>query len=555
MRKSTEEAERQVLSLSSQEDQIRVRFSDLNIVEWYTESKSAFEPDKRPKFKEMLERIDEGKIEGIIAWHPDRLSRNEVDASAVTYRIRQMKIKDLKFASGFNFDQTPESMMMLQMTMSQSQYYSAKLSKDVKRGNEKKRQMGGLTGQAPEGYINVRTSLTGRGEARVEKDPERFYLMRRAFELFLTGEYSVQSIHTIMTDEWGYKTAIHGSRGGKPIVKNTLYNSFRNVRYAGLVPDPYDSEKFYKADFPAMITAEEYDKVQTLLGRKGMPRLTTRKQFALRGLIRCGLCGCMITAERKTKKLATGKIASYDYYHCTGKRGCAQRSFYIRETELWDELNELLNSYELVPELYEWAMDAFREFAEQEVTGRNSIQVMQDKSIESTQTQLDRLLDMATRGLIDDEQYRTKGAELKSQLNQLQEERAGTNYRVKNWYEMATETFEKLTSVSEKFKDGDIASKKDILLAIGQNPTLTNGKLAITPNEWLVPVAKSAKGLRDEIDRVRTEPLQIQKASEEAVSNQWWGWMESNHLPSGYASHYYFRNAFRLCELDYPFIL
>ncbi len=118
MRKSTEEAERQVLSLASQEDQIKAKFGDLKIVAWYKESKSAFEPDKRLKFKEMLEQIDNGKIDGIIAWHPDRLSRNEVDASAVTWRIRQMKIKDLKFASGFNFDQTPESMMMLQMTMS-----------------------------------------------------------------------------------------------------------------------------------------------------------------------------------------------------------------------------------------------------------------------------------------------------------------------------------------------------------------------------------------------------------------------------------------------------
>jgi hypothetical protein len=52
--------------------------------------------------------------------------------------------------------------------------------------------------------------------------------------------------------------------------------------------------------------------------------------------------------------------------------------------------------------------------------------------------------------------------------------------------------------------------------------------------QWMSPVAKSAKGLRDEIDRVRTEPLQIQKASEEAASNQWWGRVESNHLPSGY---------------------
>ena len=535
MRKSTEEAERQMLSLDSQRDKIFERYGDLNIVAEFRESKSAAEPYKRPKFREMLDRIDAGEIDGIVAWHPDRLSRNEMDAAEIGFRTRKGIIKDLKFVSGVTFENTPEGIMMLQFTMAQSQHYSAKLSKDVKRGNEKKRQMGGLTGQAPEGYINVRTSLTGRGEATVERDPERFPLMRKAFDLFLTGEYSVQSIHTIMTDEWGYKTAVHGTRGGKPIIKNTLYNTFRNIRYAGLVPDPYAPEKFYKASFPAMISMEEYDKVQVLLGRKGMPRLTSRKQFALRGFIRCGSCDCMITSTRKTKTLASGKQAVYDYYHCTGKRsGCTQRSIYVKEDDLWSQLTELLNSYELSPKMYDWAMEAFREFADQEVAERNLVQNTQQGSIDGVQTQLDKLLDMATRGLIDDEQYRIKCVSLKSELKSLQEAQADTNHRVKNWYEIATETFEKLMYAGDKFKTGDVGNKKDVLLAIGQNPTLLDGKLGITPHKWLILVGKSSKGIRNDLDMVRTMPLQIQKASEEAIHHDWWGWIELNYLPSGY---------------------
>ena len=37
-------------------------------------------------------------------------------------------------------------------------------------------------------------------------------------------------------------------------------------------------------------------------------------------------------------------------------------------------------------------------------------------------------------------------------------------------------------------------------------------------------------------------------------TNNWWAWKELNFRPIGYASHYYFRNLFRVCELDYPFI-
>jgi len=520
-RKSTEEEERQVLSLASQKDKIAERFGDLKIGVEISESKSAFEPNKRPEFKKLLELLDEGKIDGIVAWHPDRLCRNEIDAAEITWRIRRGIIKDLKFASGFTFENTPESMMMLQLTMSQSQYFSAKLSKDVRRGNEKKRQMGGLTGKAHEGYLNINSNVI--------IDPDRFPLIRKAFDLFLTGEYSVQSINKIMNNEWGYKTLQRRKMGGNGLSRASLYYMFRNVRYAGLIPDPHEPGRFYKATFPAMITMEEYDKAQVLLGRKGLPRLASHKQFALRGFIHCGDCGCVITAQSKRKQLKSGKVNVYTYYHCTGKRkGCTQKSTYVKENDLYEQLLELLDNYELVPKMYDWAMDAFRDFAGQEAHERNNVQTMQNKSITDTQTQLDKLLDMATRGLIDDDQFKTKRESLKAALKLLQEDQADTAHRVKNWYEIATETLEKLVQAGEKFATGDLADKRDILLAIGQNPTILNGKLEIIPNKWLVPVTKSAPRIRAELEMVRTMPQQIQKASEEAIMSNWRRERDSN---------------------------
>ena len=521
VRKSTEDEEKQVLSKEAQADKIKERFPDAKIVAFLDESKSAFEPDKRVVFKRVLEMLDKGEADGIIAWHPDRLSRNEVDASAITWRIRQGIIKDLKFAS-FSFDNSPEGLMMLQMTMSQSQYFSAKLSKDVKRGNEKKRQLGGLTGLAPEGYLNDRLHKT------VVKDPVRFKLIRQAFDLFLTGEYSVQAILRIMNDDWKYKTVKRSKIGGKSMSRSTLYHMFRNVRYAGLVPDPYDPERFYKASFPPMITPDEYDRVQVLLGTKGCPRLASRKQFALRGFIKCGECGCMITAQSKAKKLKNGDVKLHSYYHCTGKRqGCSQiKGFgYKREGELFDELVELLDQYELTSRLNEWGLKALKQLADKEADERSTVQTMQNNSIESVQQQLDRLLGLATEGFIDKQTYRNKHDALMAELTDLQTLQADTANKANNWYEFAVETFEKLVDANERFAAGDIATKKEILLAIGQNPVLLNGKLEITPNGWLEPIQKNAKLFRAELERVRTLPQQIQKASEEALSLKWYSRM------------------------------
>ena len=79
-RKSTEQEDRQVQSL---DDQIReltklARRESLTIVETYHESKSAKAPNNRPEFDRLMSAIDEGRIDGILTWSINRLSRNPV---------------------------------------------------------------------------------------------------------------------------------------------------------------------------------------------------------------------------------------------------------------------------------------------------------------------------------------------------------------------------------------------------------------------------------------------------------------------------------------------
>ena len=148
VRKSTEGEERQALSIESQKDKVREVFPGLVIVDVLEERHSAFKPYNRPVFDQMIKRIESGEAGGIIAWHPDRLSRNEIDASTITYLVRMGKIADLKFGS-YNFDNSPEGIMMLQLALSQSQYFSSKLGKDVKRGLEKKVSLAGFPVSPP----------------------------------------------------------------------------------------------------------------------------------------------------------------------------------------------------------------------------------------------------------------------------------------------------------------------------------------------------------------------------------------------------------------------
>ena len=97
-RKSTDEPDRQILSIEAQIQELK-EFAErehLEIVDTFIESQTAKEPG-RPIFNQMLSLIEKGKANGIVAWHPDRLARNSVDGGRIIYLIDIAKVVALKF--------------------------------------------------------------------------------------------------------------------------------------------------------------------------------------------------------------------------------------------------------------------------------------------------------------------------------------------------------------------------------------------------------------------------------------------------------------------------
>ena len=326
-RKSTDD-ERQVLSLSSQKTEADKRFDNLKRIELPPESVSAFYPEKRPVFNDMIQRIKSGKANGIIAWHPDRLSRNPKDAAEIIYLLDIGLLKDLKFCS-YHFDNSPEGKMMLQITMSQSKYSSDKLSKDVSRGLNDKATLGWRPGSAPIGYINSKFKL--KGEQTNDVDEERFALVRQMWDKLLSGNYTVPQIHKYATNELGLTHRAAGKRPERTLHLSTMYRIFNNPFYYGWYEWQKGSGNWIQGKHEPMITEEEFDRAQKILGKKGKPR-PKKHRFAYTGLIRCGNCGAMITAEEKIKRQKNGNVHHYTYYHCTKKINpdCRERAIEVK---------------------------------------------------------------------------------------------------------------------------------------------------------------------------------------------------------------------------------
>ncbi len=329
-RKSTEEDERQAQSLENQTS-LAISYAERIGVpyEIVKDAHSAKEPG-RPRFDEILARIDRGEVGGLIAWHPDRISRNEMDAAAICFRLRKKILAELHFINYF-FHNSPEGIMMLQIALSQSQYTSSKLSADIKRGMQHKVKKGWFPHRAPLGYVNDKHK--DQGERTISIDPERFPLLRRAWEELLTGAYTVPHLREKINHEWGLRTPRRKDGSGeKPLSLSTLYRLFSNVFYAGYF---YQHKELCQGAHEPMVTLEEFDRAHKIIGVENPLKSRSTRTLPFTGLLVCTHCGGQITASVKTKP--SGR--TYTYYHCQGK--CPRKRHGTREDVLEQRIRDL----------------------------------------------------------------------------------------------------------------------------------------------------------------------------------------------------------------------
>ncbi len=509
VRKSSEGEERQALSIGSQIDKAKEIFGDLTIVEILEERHSAFKPYNRPVFANMIKRIQKGEASGIIAWHPDRLSRNEIDASTITYLVRTGVIKDLKFGS-YNFDNSPEGIMMLQMALSQSQYFSSKLGKDVKRGLEKKFEMGWQPNMAPNGYKNK--AVEGKDYRIIESDPKRFKTLKKAFELMLSGNYSVPEISGKLNNDWGFKTRVRNGR----LSRSSLYRIFTNLFYAGIIE--YNGKQKL-GNHKAMITLEEFDRIQMLLGRNGKPRIR-KHEFAYTGIIKCAVCGCSVSADTKRKTIkTTGKQAEYTYYRCTHKKPahpCREGAVEVKNLE--EQIDGELKKYELQTEFRELFFRIAEQDKKDNPKDKEKIIEEMRKNIERLKIEKSNLTKLSCKSLISDDEFI-------SQRNDYEKEIINFNQKmekIKKDMCRVDEIIGKLNFATQariNFHKGDFKDKKNILLQIGSNRELKDKKLMITPYKWLVPIEKQIKPLEAKYYTLELDKIPLNTKQNEALAS------------------------------------
>ena len=492
--------EERVASVESQLFEIKELTKGLKVVETFTETKSAADPG-RPVFNEMIRQIEAGKANGIICWKTDRLARNPIDEGRIKYLLQKGIIQNIKATDR---DWYPEDNGLLAaVDFSMASEYSRVLSRHVTRGLRDRVRSGFRPCTAPLGYLNSKYREKGMEEILI--DEERFPKVRKLFDLMLTGQYSVPQLLKIAEKDLKLLTRESGKRLSKPMCKTNLYAIFTNPFFYGEFKYPKSSEEWFVGNHKSMITKEEYDKIQFLLGRKGIPRPKTHI-FAYTGLMRCAGCGARITCEEKWKHQENGNIHHYIYYRCTGSKtpDCLEKSVEIKVLE--KQIDDFLSKIQIPPEFHEWAVEELKLLHKKEKGDRNTLLNNHRKHYQECVAKLDKFAEMLIADKISHEMYKVKETELLEKKKSLKQLLDGDDKRIDDWLVRLESTLTFAERAREEFQNGDITKRRQILTALGTEHILKDRQIYIRVEEPLIVLQK----MSDENKRIQ-DTLEPQK--------------------------------------------
>jgi DNA invertase Pin-like site-specific DNA recombinase len=402
LRKSTDEANRQVMSLDAQRREMRelIKRERLSIIEEIEESRTAKEPG-RPLFNKALARIEQGEANGLLCWDIDRLYRNPVDEGRVRWMLQRGVITAIRTPTRSYFP--ADAGLLIAVEGGRATDFIIHHKRDVARGVREKLLRGEWPGNRPEGYIY------DHDRHNIVPDPKSAKLVQKIFEEFSTGRYGLEWVADRLAENGVVR------KSGKPLSKSQTHRFLTNKLYIGIMV--WNGEPF-EGKYKALLTHELFMKVAGALKVRSKPRRIRKgHHFAFRGLFRCS-CGALITPQ-----WGKGHGGTYRYYRCSKNHGACSEQ-YLQEHSLTEQCFEKIRSLAISSE--EAAL--LRNIGEENLAnGSKAVEATATEvgeKLTATQGKLNRLTRAYLDDLIDEDTFRAAKADLISEKTALKHEKA-----------------------------------------------------------------------------------------------------------------------------------
>ncbi len=506
-RKSSESDEKQVQSIDDQINVMKRKAENLwiEIVEVFQESMSAKAP-WRIKFSEMIGKINSWKVEGVISWKLDRLSRNPIDSGTIQYMLQIQKLKKVITIDREYYPVDAGLLMSVENGMSNQ--FLLDLSKNVKRGIQSKVDKWWFPWVAPLWYINELKNHT------IIPDEEKFYLVQKIWKMMLSWNYTVSEIRDIANNKWFLRTVKWNK-----ISKSSMYSILNNVFYTWDFMFKWELKKWIHKP---MITYEEYNRVQELLGTSWKAKLV-KHNFSYTWIIKCWECGSMVTAGDKTKYIkSTNSIKKYSYYWCTKKvktitQNCSQKS--IRQEDLEKQIITIIWNIEIIPDFKVWAINIIKNDFKQEKQEREVLFNTLYQKEKQTRNKIDKLTDMLLDNKITDTVFDKKKKSFELEIKQIQESITNIDQNRKKKIDEIEKVFDFACKAKYTFENWDYKIKKIIVKNLGLHFKLIDWKLDVDLFPWFKVIQNNQEALKRQKWQFAPQKNSISKVKTDTISS------------------------------------
>lgn len=438
-------------------------------------SESASGKQIRTTFNEMFQYVVRKNIDVILCEKIDRLTRNLKDAAIASDWIQEKEGRELHFvkeSSVINKNTRAHENLVWDMKVAIARFYTNNLSEEVRKGQKEKLAQGWMPMRAKLGYKTI-----GEVGHKIHViDEARAPHIRKMFELYATGNYSVERLSHLMHKE-GLRT-----RDGYRLVRS---------RMAQLLADPYYigknvwGGKTFNGKHEPLISLDLFNRVQQILDRKTTPKYR-KHDYLFKGLIVCEDCGGLLTWEKQKGIL---------YGHCSQYRKCPKRAWY-KESDFEEKLSQEFVSLCVVScRLAEWARKALKELHAGEIADRtavlNDLQTRQTRLKQKQATLYEDRLD----GRISAEAYDQKSLALNEELSSLVEAFRRHSEADTAYYELGSNIFELSQQAGIIFKEAPLPKKKRLLALMYKDMRIKGGQLVVELTGPFATLARIIAGL------------------------------------------------------------
>ena len=445
------------VSLDAQREAI-LAFSERNgitIVKWFEEKETAAKRG-RPVFSAMLRELRQRRADGVVLHKVDRGARNAFDWA----RIGQLSDAgiDVHFAAESLDFRSRGGRLTADIQAVIAADYIRNLREETIKGLYGRLKQGIYPLKAPIGYLD-----NGGGKLKTI-DPARGPLVRHAFELYASGQFSIRSLQSELR-RLGLRTA-----SGKPLSKGCIERMLGNPFYAGVMRIRRSGQTFRGLHEP-LISVTTFKAVQDVKAGKAVKKVT-RHNHTYRGLFRCGRCNNSMIAERQK---------GHVYYRCQ-QAACPTNC--IREEALVEATAALLELFVLPESAIEAIAKAVERWA---ATNHRAAEVqVATVQLRQLESRLEQLTDALVDRLIDKETFNRRKEKMLIEQAGLEERLASARQQAAS-PQMMRRFLERLKSLAEHYRLAPPDEKREIMSITTSNRSVWGKNAYVEPSDWLKP--------------------------------------------------------------------